>query len=166
MRIRPYLENRDYEYLEQWSGGARAHALWCANLFPYPLTKEGLHNALERNAREWEDCAFVATEDDGEPAGFFCYSVNMENDVGFFKFIIIDPEKRGRGYGQRMLKLALRYAFEITGAQVVRLNVFQENESARRCYEKAGFSEKSVEEGAFSYQNERWSRCGMEIRKG
>ena len=69
------------------------------------------------------------------------------------------------GCGQSMLKLALRYAFEITGAKAVRLNVFKENERARRCYEKVGFFEKGVEEGAFSYQNERWSRCGMEIRK-
>lgn len=37
--------------------------------------------------------------------------------------------------------------------------------NARRFCEKAGFFEKGVEEGAFSYQNERWSRCGMEIRK-
>ena len=165
MRIRPYIESRDYEYLEKWNGDARTHALWCANLFPYPLTREGMHNVLEKDAREREGCAYVAAEDNGEPAGFFCYSVNAESNVGFFKFIIVDPQKRGAGCGQSMLKLALRYAFEITGAKAVRLNVFKENERARRCYEKVGFFEKSVEEGAFSYQNERWSRCGMEIRK-
>ena len=165
MRIRPYIESRDYEYLEKWSGDARTHALWCANLFPYPLTREGMHNVLEKDAREREGCAYVAAEDNGEPAGFFCYSVNAESNVGFFKFIIINSEKRGMGYGQRMLKLALRYAFEITGVKAVRLNVFKENESACRCYEKAGFSEKSVEENVFSYQDERWSRCRMELRK-
>ena len=59
MRIRPYIESRDYEYLEKWSGDARTHALWCANLFPYPLTREGMHNVLERTpgrgrgARMW-----------------------------------------------------------------------------------------------------------------
>lgn len=47
----------------------------------------------------------------------------------------------------------------------MRLNVFKENESARRCYKKAGFSEKSVEENVFAYQDERWSRCRMELRK-
>ena len=165
MRIRPYIESRDYRYLEKWIGDSRIHALWCANLFPYPLMREQLRNVLKKNAEEREECAYIATEDDGEPVGFFCYSVNTESNAGFLKFIIINSEKRGMGYGQRMLKLALRYAFEITGANMVHLNVFKENKSAHRCYEKVGFYEKHVEESVFSYQNEKWSRCSMEIRK-
>jgi len=33
----------------------------------------------------------------GQPAGFFCYSVNTENNIGFLKFVIIDKTKRGKG---------------------------------------------------------------------
>ncbi|MBD5494769.1 MAG: GNAT family N-acetyltransferase, partial [Lachnospiraceae bacterium] len=48
----------------------------------------------------------------------------------------------------------------------VRLNVFDENAAAKRCYEKAGFVEESVSENAFPYKGEQWSRCHMVVRKG
>lgn len=165
MRIRPYIECRDYEYLEKWDTDERTHALWCADLIPYPLTREGLRSVLEKAAGERMDCAYVATEEDGKPVGFFCYAVNTETNLGFFRFVIVDADKRGAGYGQRVLKLALRYAFEITGAEKVQLNVFAENEIACGCYEKAGFAAKGVEEAVFAYRDERWGRCRMEVRR-
>ncbi|HJA94218.1 MAG TPA: GNAT family N-acetyltransferase [Candidatus Eisenbergiella merdipullorum] len=116
---------------------------------------------LEKISAECGDSAYVATEDNGEMIGFFCYSVNVENNVGFLKFVIVDAKKHGAGYGQKMLKLALCYAFEITGAETVQLNVFAENEIAIRCYEKAGFAKQSMEENAFVYKKERWGRCRM-----
>ena len=38
-----------------------------------------------------------------------------------------------------MLKLAVKYAFEIARADAVQLNVFAENPGAKKCYEKVGF---------------------------
>ncbi|MCI8286886.1 MAG: GNAT family N-acetyltransferase, partial [Lachnospiraceae bacterium] len=69
----------------------------------------------------------------------------------------------GRGYGVRMIKLALKYAFEITGVTSVQLNVFQVNAAAVRCYEKAGLKVRAVEENAFRYREEIWARCNMVI---
>lgn len=96
---------------------------------------------------------------------FFCYSVNLENNNGFLKFVIIDRSKRGMGYGREMLRLALQYVFQITGAKAVWLNVFYENLIARQCYEKVGFTEKNIEKDAFAYKDELWSRCSMSISK-
>lgn len=118
----------------------RTHAFWCANLLPYPITRKSFHDFLEKNAIDWTDNAYIATENNGQAAGFFCYSVNTENNTGFLKFVIIDKTKRGKGYGKEMLDLALQYAFQITGAAAVQLNVFNENALAKQCYEKAGFS--------------------------
>ncbi len=161
MRIRPYIPNKDYEYLSKWIDDERTHAFWCANLFPYPLTPEAFHDILAKNSMERADSAYVATEDHGQVVGFFCYSVNPEDNMGFLKFIMVDKAKRGKGYGKEMLTLALRYAFQITGAKAVGLNVFPENNSAKRCYEKAGFVERNVTKNAFAYKDEIWSRCNM-----
>lgn len=60
-----------------------------------------------------------------------------------------------------MLNLALQYAFQITGAKAVQLNVFNENTLAKQCYEKAGFVERNIAKDAFSYKNELWSRSNM-----
>ena len=76
-----------------------------------PVTKENFHAFLEKNAVEWTDSAYVATETNGEIIGFFCYSINVDDNAGFLKFVIVDHNKRGTGYGKEMLKLALQYAF-------------------------------------------------------
>lgn len=164
MRIRPYMETKDYESVERWIDNEKTHVLWCAGLIPYPLTRQDFHDLLRRNAEEWTDCAYVATETDGTPVGFFCYSVNTENNEGFLKLVVVDPEKRGRGYGRQMLELALQYAFRITGAELVQINVFSENHAARRCYERIGFTQRAVTERVLSYQGETWDRYHLVIR--
>lgn len=161
MRIRPYIPDRDYEYLFKWISDERTHAFWCANLLPYPMTRKSLDDLLKKASMDWTDSAYTATENNGKPAGFFCYSVNTEDNMGFLKFIVVDSRKRGKGYGKEMLRLALRYAFEITGATTVQLNVFNENALAKQCYEKVGFVQRRVDTNAFAYKDERWSRCNM-----
>ena len=163
MRIRPYIPDKDYEYVSKWIDDERTHAFWCANLLPYPMTPKSFHELLAKNAMDWTDSAYVATENNGQAVGFFCYSVNTEDNTGFLKFVIIDKTKRGKGYGKEMLNLALQYAFQITGAKAVQLNVFHENASARHCYEKVGFVERKIDKDVFSYKDESWSRCNMII---
>lgn len=165
MRIRPYIPNKDFEYLSKWIDSERTHALWCANQLPYPVTQKSFHDFLEKISLDRTDSAYVATEDDGQAVGFFCYSVNTEDNIGFLKFIIVDKTKRGKGYGKGMLNLALQYAFQITGAEAVQLNVFNENTSAKECYKKVGFAERIIDKDAFKYKDELWSRCNMTASK-
>lgn len=64
-----------------------------------------------------------------------------------------------------MLKLAVRYAFEIANADAVQLNVLPENPGAKKCYLKVGFRERALTENAFSYKDEFWGRCNMIITR-
>jgi len=129
------------------------------------MTQKSFHDFLEKSSVDWTDSAYVATENNGQPIGFFCYSINTKDNIGFLKFIIIDKTKRGMGYGKEMLHLALQYAFQITGAEAVQLNVFNENSLAKQCYEKIGFVGRNTDSNAFSYKDELWSRCNMIISK-
>ena len=165
MRIRPYIPCKDYEYVSKWIDDERTHAFWCANRLPYPIAQQSFHDFLEKNATDWTDSAYVATENNGQIVGFFCYSVNTEDNIGFLKFVIIDKTKRGKGYGKEMLNLALQYAFQITGAMAVQLNVFKEDTLAKQCYEKVGFIERTIDKDVFSYKNELWSRYNMIISR-
>ena len=165
MRIRPYIPNKDYEYLSKWVDNERTHAFWCANRLSYPITQKSFHDFLEKISMDWTDSAYVATENNGQVIGFFCYSINTEDNIGFLKFVIVDRVKRGKGYGKEMLNLALRYAFQITGAKAVQLNVFSENTLAKQCYEKVGFVERNIDKDVFSYKDELWSRCNMIVSK-
>lgn len=165
MRLRPYCSKSDYDYLEKWVDNERIHTLWCAGRIPWPLTREDLEAFLEKNAEEWGGFAYVATEDNGKPIGFFLYSTNVKDNSGFLAFIVLDQELRGKGYGVQMIKLALKYAFDITGVESVQLNVFQDNTAAMRCYEKAGLRVRRVEENACQYKDEQWARCNMVIER-
>ena len=165
MRIRPYIPNKDYEYVSKWIDNERTHAFWCADFLPYPMTSKSFHDLLEKNAMDWTDSAYVATEDNGQAAGFFCYSVNPADNMGFLKFVIVDKTKRGKGQGKEMLNLALQYAFQITGAKTVQLNVFKDNALAKKCYEKVGFIDRTIDKDVFSFKDELWSRCNMIVSK-
>ena len=125
------------------------------------MTRKSFHDLLEKNAIDWTDSGYVATENSGQTIGFFCYSVNTADNIGFLKFVIVDKTKRGKGYGKEMLNLALQYAFQITGAKAVQLNVFNENALAKQCYEKVGFVERNIDKDVFPYKDELWSRCNM-----
>lgn len=160
MRIRPY-QNKDFDIISQWITDERSHALWCANLMPYPLEKNSFDALLQEVEERFGDSPFVATSNDGQVVGFFCFSVNLHTNEGMLKFVVIDNTMRNKGYGCEMLKLAIKYAFEIAKADAVHLNVFPENPGAKKCYEKVGFKERTLTENAFSFKDESWGRCNM-----
>lgn len=160
MRLRPY-QKKDFEVISKWIKEERAHALWCANLTPYPLEKKSFEELLAQGEERFGDSAFVATTEEGCVVGFFCFSVNLSTNEGMFKFVMVDDSRRNKGYGSEMLKLAVKYAFEIAKADAVQLNVFAENPGAKKCYEKVGFQERAFTEGAFPYKEEVWGRCNM-----
>ncbi len=149
MRLRPYRKSTDFEYIKKWITDERTHALWCANLIPYPLRAEGLHKVLEQNEKDLGECAYTFINGIGHPIGFCAYSINEDDNSGFLKFVLIDNELRGKGYGNQMINLLLQYAFTITGVSTVKLNVFDVNINAKRCYKKAGFLEVENTQNAF-----------------
>ena len=124
MRIRPY-QNKDFDIISQWITDERSHALWCANLMPYPLEKNSFDALLQEVEERFGDSPFVATTNNGQVVGFFCFSVNLHTNEGMLKFVVIDNTMRNKGYGCEMLKLAIKYAFEIAKADAVHLNVFR-----------------------------------------
>ncbi len=163
MKLRAFDPDTDFEMIRNWTTDERAHAMWCANRFHYPLEKDNFLAVLSDMALKTGDVPYVASMDDDKAVGFFCYSLNPDSGEGKLKFIIVDPECRGKGIASQMLHLAVSHAFEDTGAECVSLIVFSENPRAKRCYEKAGFCEKESDCKPFVYKDETWGRCCMVI---
>ena len=165
MHLRNYNEQTDFIHIVHWISDERTHALWCANLLSYPLSEEGLHKYLAEqilsNEKEY-DAAYVYVNEDDIPVGFFIFSVNEQDKSGFVRFIMVDNTSRGKGYGTKMLKELQRFAYDKTGVTSIRLNVFDVNTAARKCYEKAGFHVISDTLEAFPYRDETWGRYMME----
>jgi len=74
------------------------------------------------------------------------------------RFLIYD-DYRFKGYGTESLNLFADYAFNEVGLKKITLGVFDFNESALRCYKKAGF----VETGRTTIGE--WLRIDMELKK-
>ena len=165
MKLRAFDIDKDFEVIRNWITDERTHAMWSANRIGFPLERKEFEDFLKRQ-REGGDRAFAAENEDERIVGFFLYGKNEETMEGMLKFIVVDPEQRGKGTAQEMLHLAAQYAFEKTGAAAVHLNVFSANPRAKRCYEKAGFSERNTAPGAFPYKEEKWDRINMILKNG
>ena len=120
-----------------WIKDERAFRLWCADRFPhFPISAKEFDSVYSADS----GLTGIAAEDDGILMGhLFIQSIGERK----FKFglIIVDGEKRGRGYGKSMLEAALGYAKTSLGADSVILNAFDTNPAAYGCYKSLGFSE-------------------------
>ena len=61
MRIRPYIPNKDYEYVSKWIDNERTHAFWCASLLSYSMTRKSFHILLGKNAMGGQQYAVQIT---------------------------------------------------------------------------------------------------------
>ena len=139
LRLRPY-QDADADVILSWPMDEKAFYQWTAGILgPYPLTRE-------RFDRSGALMRFTLL-DGNETAGFF----TLRNPTGSpeevrFGFVIVDPGKRGKGFGKEMLRLGLRYAFEVYRAGKATLGVFENNPAAYHCYKAAGFRDVPSEE--------------------
>lgn len=150
LRLRPYNSN-DAEQIMSWIKDETVFYRWSAGILgDYPLSKENFNKVTNH-------MAFTAI-DDNEIVGFFTMRKPTESfDELRFGFVVVDSEKRGKGYGKNMLLLGLKYAKEIYGAKKVSLGVFENNESAYHCYKAAGFQEVVPDKSEmYSILNEEW----------
>lgn len=164
MRLRPYRKS-DAKAVMNWTKDERTHALWCANLLPFPFTENDFNEYLEETEEQWGNSSFTAVMDDGAPTGFLQLGINPALNSGFLGFVVVDAAERGKGYGKEMLRLAIKYAFEIADLTSLTLNVFDCNETAMRLYRNAGFQETALTPECFVFHDEKWGRCRMEIKK-
>ena len=154
IRIRPFIPS-DADTILSWPLDERGYYRWTAGMLgDYPPTKASFEN-LSGLMR------FTATEGT-EVVGFFTMRHPGEDlDELRFGYVVVDPDKRGRGYGKAMLQLGLRYAFEIYGAKRVGLGVFENNPSAYHCYKAVGFRDVALD--AYRILDEDWKVLELTI---
>lgn len=161
LRLRPY-KPCDAQYITGWIHDEYSFRLWCTDRFEYPLTPDDMNSKYFYNNG---DCSaednfypMTAFDENGVVGHLILRFTDAEKKTVRLGFIIVDDTIRGKGYGKAMVKLALKYAFEILGAEKATLGVFESNPSAYYCYKAAGFEDVPTEE--FEYfcingENER-----------
>lgn len=156
IRIRPYKDSDEVKILS-WCTDEESFYKWTAGILgEYPITSEKFR-------KTGEAMRFTAL-DEKEVVGFFTVRNPKDTlDELRFGFVIVDPEKRGKGIGKAMLKLGLDFAFDIYRAKKVTLGVFEDNVPARACYASIGFAETGECE-TYSIIEEEWPCIDMECR--
>lgn len=134
IRLRPYKVT-DANVILSWCQDEKAFYQWTAGILGnYPITQNefGFVESL---------MPFTAFDETGIVGFFTLRSPNESPDELRFGFVIVNPDKRGKGYGKAMLRLGLKFAFEIYGANKASLGVFENNLTAYYCYKAVGFND-------------------------
>lgn len=170
LRLRPY-KPCDAKTIVSWCRDEETFRKWTADRYDsFPITAEDMNKkyvTCNGDCADPENFYPMTAIDESGPVGHLTLRfVDEKKTTLRFGFVIVDDTKRGMGYGQEMLRLALRYAFDMLKVERVTLGVFENNLPACRCYQAAGF--RTVE-----MDSERWCEiCGemcriieMEIEK-
>ena len=157
LRIRPY-KPQDAETILSWCRDEKAFYQWSAGMLGgYPAAPEALRfvEAL---------MPFTAFDEEGIVGFFTLRNPGGNPDELRFGFVIVDPACRGRGYGKAMLRLGLKFAFELYGAKKASLGVFENNPAAWHCYRAVGFRDVELETTeTYRIFGENWKCRELEI---
>lgn len=140
-----YFTEEDFEKMIDWHANTSPGFLmqWAGPEFSYPLTSQQLQKYLvDTNYSEAKRFIYrVVDEDSDQVIGHLSLgSIDQEQkSARIGKVIVGDPNARGKGYGEQMIREAVRIAFEDLKLHRVTLGVFDFNEGALRCYQKVGF---------------------------
>ncbi|MBQ1991516.1 MAG: GNAT family N-acetyltransferase [Clostridia bacterium] len=168
LRLRHY-KPCDAESIISWIKDEEALRKWSSDRFgDFPITSKDINDKYLGNNGDCVEAdnfyPLTAFDDSGVVGHLILRYTDAEKKVIRFGFVIVDDSKRGKGYGKKMLKLAIKYAFDIFGAEKITLGVFDNNKPAYFCYKSAGFVETG-EELFCELFGKQWRIIEMEINK-
>lgn len=150
-----------YGKLISWIPDGRFLLQWGGPSFTYPLTVEQIEK-------------LVAADN------LLCYTVKAgetvighaeirlderNNEAALCRVLIGKPSALGKGYCIHIINTLLKICFTEHNINRVKLNVFDFNHGAIKCYEKAGFAKYEFIEKGRKYKNEYLDYWKMSINK-
>ena len=164
LRLRPF-RSVDAKTIITWVNEPKELYMWSAGLLgDFPVSEKKLLEAVSGREDNPKYFPLVVFDEDG-PVGFLTIRTPGEDDKKVaLGYVIIDPSKRNKGYGKQMIKLVLKFAFELYGANEVSLDVFDCNKQAYNCYKSVGFKETGKIEPC-EIDKYTWNYIEMAIEK-
>lgn len=167
LTLRPYAPS-DAATVTSWLKSEYLMRQWGADRYErYPVTPDDMNSYHQRHVDGVKSRAMIMIEGK-EVIGYITLRIpDNEPSEQRIGFVIVDDSRRGRGLGKALVNMAADYAFKRLGAKKVSLGVFENNTSAIRCYESAGFHRASrPDTESYECLGETWNCIEMEkIRK-
>lgn len=170
IRLRPYKQC-DAKYIVSWCKDKEIFELWGGERFgSFPISEDIMNDKyFNHNGDCVEQDNFypvTAFDEQGIEGHFIMRFLHGDNRILRFGWVIVNNEKRGQKCGQKMLRLGLKYAFEILQVDKVTIGVFENNIPAYRCYLATGFHKSAEIEDSFEeVHGEQWKVVELEIAK-
>ena len=166
LRLRPY-KKCDAKYIVSWIKDEVSFRKWCADRYDsYPINADDMNKHYSGLDELDTFFQMTAIDESGVVGHLIMRFIDEEKKILRFGFVIVDDTKRGKGYGKELLRLAVKYAFEILRVEKITLGVFENNTSAYWCYKAAGFSDvETEEEEYYPIMGEQWKCLELEMNK-
>lgn len=160
LHLRPYRP-ADAEKIASWVTDETIFYRWSAGRHgEYPMPPERLNEDYAEALLRDDFFAWTAYDEQGPAGHLITRFTDAEKKVLRLGFVVVDSTRRGKGYGRELIRLALRYAFDVLQVERVTIGVFADNLPARRCYQAAGFTEVPGEE-TYELMGENWTCIEM-----
>ncbi len=166
MRLRPY-KDCDAKYIAGWITSEKMFYQWSAGKYEnYPVTAQAIITFYD-GQKENDGFYEMTAEEGNEVVGHLIMRfVDEEKKILRFGFVVVDNTRRGMGYGKKMLRLALKFAFEILCVDKVTIGVFENNPAAYHCYRCAGFCEaEPAQTEIYPIMGEEWKCIYLETER-
>lgn len=166
LRLRPY-KKCDAKYIVSWIKDEVSFRKWCADRYEsYPINADDMNKHYSDFDELDTFFQMTAIDESGVVGHLIMRFIDEEKKILRFGFVIVDDTKRGKGYGKELLRLAVKYAFEILRVEKITLGVFENNTSAYWCYKAAGFSDvETEEEEYYPIMGEQWKCLELEMNR-
>lgn len=162
-----FFERSHFQQLINWIETPEFLLQWGGPNFSFPLDKQQLETYL-KDANNNNSGVLIYSVIDKETNNVIGHislgNIDRNNKsarVG--KVLVGDKNVRGKGIGHQMMTEILKVAFNDLKLHRVSLGVFDFNESAIACYEKAGFIKEGLHRDSRKIGDEYWSLWEMSI---
>lgn len=111
-----------------------------------PITASGQADWYRAYLRDDTEMLFVLFDSEGKRFGMVGLGdIDHKNQKAEFgRFLIGDPQMRGRGYGKLALEKIIKFGFDELNLRKIYLRVFADNDAAVCLYEKVGFRREGL----------------------
>lgn len=158
--FRPFVPD-DAETILRWCKDRTSFRLWSADRYKdFPASPDDMIAQYSGSGL----FPFTMTINN-RPCGHLLMRYPSEDrSVIRFGFVIINDNMRNKGYGKRLLQLAIQHASNSLKAKKLTLGVFKTNTSAIKCYESAGF--RYIGTDSYKIDGQEWDGIEMELTLG
>ncbi len=139
---------QDYEFFAKWEIDPEVTAFLS---FDEDRSYEDVVNEAirDKNDETKMDLTIVAKRTDKPIGRILVTRIDRHSDsLDVTKIYIGDPEERGKGLGEEVMRLLLAYFFTFMHMERVSLDYYTGNKKAQNLYEKLGFKSEGVARNA------------------